>query len=93
MTKNYLETLKRAIRDEVIEQTHRDGPVKGAFDAMIAAGGKVADVEAELERAMFRCMSEVSHGLPDRSPAVWQALAEGKTTADLFPSASDEDYP
>jgi hypothetical protein len=66
--------------------------VRRAYDAMIARGLSDLFVREQIGRAYLGCLWEALHGLPDRFPAVLQALSDGRTTAELFPNKQEQSW-
>ena len=83
--------MKKAIRDTV-ESLKRENPdVKRAFDAMRAAGKPRSFADVEIGRAVLGCLWETSRSMPNRLNDVMKALAEGKSTQELFPDSMYEE--
>lgn len=76
--------------DRLLAESSR---VKAAFDGAVARGLTRAQAKAEIAKALFGCLYEAWHDMPDRADAVMAAIGAGKAAADLFPAALYRERP
>jgi hypothetical protein len=58
---------------------------------MLRRGLSLQQAEAEIGKALLGCLWEQSKGRPNRWLAALKSLREGRTAAELFPDAFDDD--
>ncbi len=75
------ENMKSNVDQILLENTD----ARNAHQAMIKNGRQEAEVTEEIARAFQGCVWEINRGMPARFKSVFQALARGKSTAELFP--------
>jgi hypothetical protein len=79
--------MNTEIKDTVRKFVAENPGGRAALDAIVSRGRSAKFAEEEIARVLIACLWETNRGMPDRLAASLEALAAGKSAADLFPDS------